>query len=155
MLADFVRSASEGLDAAGGFLTSPHAIVVTLIVSFFTFAGTVATGTLAYLSNRNARQANQAVNHAPEGEDRLWDMVWQIRQAVADNTIHIKSLLAWQESWAKLPASMSSAERVAATVSSLAFRLDLVAHAIDELIPVQSEPTVSDVWVRLERRTQL
>lgn len=52
--------------------------------SIITLIGVCVTAVFSYLSHREAKQANSAVNHKLPGQDRLFDMVADTRDRVAE-----------------------------------------------------------------------
>lgn len=52
--------------------------------SIITLMGVCVTAVFSYLSHREAKMANSAVNHKKPGQDRLFDMVADTRDKVAE-----------------------------------------------------------------------
>lgn len=101
---------------------------ITLAV--ITLIGLAITGWLGYKTSVNAKsaatesaQANHAVNHKEESEDRLFDMVAQTRDQV-------RGIIEWKRDWDNLPEQFNSVEALAAQFKVIDDRIITATDAL-------------------------
>ena len=105
-------------------------ITAAIITGAITFIGVVFTSVFSYLAHKNAKQANEAVNHKKPGQDRLFDMVVNTREDV-------KEIKEWKSKWDDWPSELGSSEKVVSQFKVIEDRIvqsgDQVSRRVDRL----------------------
>lgn len=124
--------------ATGATATNQWVILVGMVL---TFLGTVIAAFFAAKGHSQAKigavqatvgavqatQANDAVNHRHDGEDRLFDMVVDTRKQV-------KEINVWKERWDGLPEQIGSADKLTTHFAVIEDRISESADAISRRV---------------------
>ena len=107
--------------------TSASSTDATVIIwgGVLTLIGVIVTAVFSYLSHKNAKEANAAVNHRKPGQDRLFDMVADTR----DKVIEIDE---WKKRWDDMPDEIGTADKLVTQFKVIEDRIDTSSEMISK-----------------------
>lgn len=113
--------------------TGGHDSQTLIVIALISLMGVTISGLFGLLAARWARsahdqaaQANDAVNHKGEGQERLFDMV-------ADTYTKVKELDTWKDQWDELPEALRDPANFAAQFDKIDGKIDATNSSIHSL----------------------
>lgn len=109
--------------------TEPWVVVILALISL---AGIVVSAWFGYMAQKHAKEGakqasevNEAVNHRKPGQDRLFDMVAEMREDVKD-------LTEWKEKWDNIPSKLKNPQEIVTSFAILEDRIATVGERVDK-----------------------